>query len=311
MKSRSLYHIGLLVLAFFLSACRHDSLPRVHFAEGNPSAPTLAPGKSPKLPLRVAVAAVISPQATLDAYGPLLDYLAAQLDRPVQLIQRNTYAEINELIRSGGADLGFVCGGAYVEGQREFGMELLVAPEVRGATTYYSYIIVSRDSPAQSLADLRGRSFAFSDPLSNSGHLAPQWLLKQMGKTPETFFASTFFTYSHDNSIRAVADRLADGAAVDSLVYDYTIARDPTFSRHTRVIEKAGPFGIPPVVVHADLDPALKAQLRKALLDSAVDPAGQAALEKLMIDRFVTGNDSAYDSIRNMAAVIRGWKETP
>jgi phosphonate transport system substrate-binding protein len=257
--------------------------------------------------LRVAIAAVISPQATLEAYGPLLDYLSAKLGRPVQLIQRNTYAEINELIRSGGADLAFVCGGAYVEGQREFGMELLVAPEVRGETTYYSYIIVHRDSSAQSLADLRGHSFAFSDPLSNSGHLAPQWMLHEMGETPETFFSSTLFTYSHDNSIRAVADHLVDGAAVDSLVYDYTIARDPTFSSQTRVIDKAGPFGIPPVVVHPDLDPALKAQLRAALLDMADDPASQTALDTLMVDGFVTVDDSAYDSIRDMAAIIRGW----
>lgn len=308
-NSRALYYFGLLAaLALLLSACGPDPLPRVHLAEGNPPAPTLAPGKSPKLPLRVAVAAVISPQATLDAYGPLLDYLAARLDRPVQLLQRNTYAEINGLIGSGGADLGFVCGGAYVEGQREFGMELLVVPEVRGEATYSSYVIAARDSPVQSLADLRNRSFAFSDPLSNSGRLAPQWLLYQMGETPESFFASTLFTYSHDNSIRAVADHLVDGAAVDSLVYDFTIARDPTFSRRTRVISKSGPFGIPPVVVHPDLDPALKAQLSQALLDMAVDPAGQAALDKLMIDRFVVASDAAYDSIRKMAAVIREWK---
>jgi phosphonate transport system substrate-binding protein len=132
-----------------------------------------------------------------------------------------------------------------------------------------------------------------------------------MGETPETFFATTLFTNSHDNSIRAVADHLVAGAAVDSLVYDYTIARDPTFSRRTRVISKAGPFGIPPVVVHPDLDPALKAQLKATLLDMAADPAGQAALEVLMVDRFVIGNDTVYDSIRNMAAVIRGWEKTP
>ena len=303
--------VGLAALLLFLTACGGATYPRVSLAESGSPAPTANPDEPRKLPLRVAIAAVISPQATFDAYGPLLDYLSARLNRPVQLIQRGTYAEINELIRSGGADLAFVCGGAYVEGQREFGMELLIAPEVRGETTYYSYLIVPRDSSAQSLADLRGRSFAFSDPLSNSGHLAPQWLLYEMGDKPETFFSSTLFTYSHDNSIRAVADHLVDGAAVDSLVYDYTIARDPTFSRRTRVIDKAGPFGIPPVVVHPDLDPALKTQFRTVLLNIAGEPSGQAALDTLMIDRFVAVDDSVYDSIREMAAILRGWNETP
>ena len=298
-------------LVLFVAACGGPKYPRVSLAETDSPAPTANLDEPRKLPLRVAIAAVISPQATLDAYGLLLDHLSAKLDRPVQLIQRGTYAEINELIRSGGADLAFVCGGAYVEGQREFGMELLVAPEVRGEATYYSYIIVPRDSEAGSLADLRGHTFAFSDPLSNSGHLAPQWLLYEMGETVETFFSSTLFTYSHDNSIRAVADHLVDGAAVDSLVYDYTIARDPIFSSRTRVIDKAGPFGIPPVVVHPDLDAALKTQLRAVLLDMATDPDGQAALAALMIDRFVAIDDSAYDSIRDMAAALRGWDEIP
>lgn len=303
--------LALAALLVFLAACGRPAYPRVSLAEPGAAAPAANPDKPRKLPLRIAIAAVISPQATLDAYGPLLDYLSAKLDRPVQLLQRTTYAEITELIRAGGADLAFVCGGAYVEGQRDFGMELLVAPQVRGETIYYSYIIVARDTTAQSLADLRGRTFAFSDPLSNSGHLAPQWLLAQMGETPETFFASTLFTYSHDNSIRAVADHLADGAAVDSLVYDYTIARQPTYSARTRVIDKVGPFGIPPVVVHPNLDPALKAQLRAVLLDMAGDPAGRAALDTLMVDRFVMVDDSAYDSIRSIAALLRGWNDMP
>ncbi len=154
----------LSLLALLLVSCSRASYPRVSLAESDAPAPTANANAPRKLPLRLAVATVISPQATLEAYGPLLDYLSLKLERPVNLIQRNTYAEINELIRSGGADLAFVCGGAYVEGQREFGMELLVAPEVRGETVYYSYIIVPSDSPAQRFADLRGLTFGFTDP---------------------------------------------------------------------------------------------------------------------------------------------------
>lgn len=305
------FQAASVLIVLFLSACARSPYPSVNLAEPGVPPPSDNAGETRKLPLRVAVAAVISPQATLDAYGPLLDYLTSKLDRPVQLIQRSTYAEINQLVHSGGADLAFVCGGAYVEGQREFGMELIAAPEVRGETFYYAYIIVPRDSPAQSLSDLRGFTFGFTDPLSNTGYLAPLWLLRGMGETPERFFSHTTFTYSHDNSIRAVADHLVDGAAVDSLVYDFTIARDPTFSRQTRVVEKAGPFGIPPVVVHPDLDPELKAQLRSVLLDMADDPAGRAALDGLLIDRFVVVDDSVYDSIRDMARILRGWNDNP
>ena len=268
-------------------------------------APTSAFGD--KMPLRVAVAAVISPRSTLESYNALLDYLSRRLERPVQLIQRQTYAEVNDLVRVGQVDVAFICGGAYVEGKRDFGMELLVAPQINGGTIYYSYVIVPSDSPARALTDLRGKVFAFSDPLSNTGQLVPAYELTQLGTTPESFFARTIFTYSHDNSIRAVASKLVDGAAVDSLVYEALIASNDTLKTQTRILEQSSPFGIPPVVVHPALNADLKAQLRAALLGMDADEAGRAALAPLGVNRFVVIDDHAYDSIRDMARVVRGW----
>lgn len=294
-----------------LTGCNRQELPYVHLSQGGQAPSTLEPGQPARLPLRVAVAAVISPSATLESYGSLLDYISRHLDRPVELIQRGTYAEINELIRTGGADLAFICGGAFVEGEREFGMELLVVPRVKGQTSYFSYIISARDSPYQSLESLRGQSFAFTDPLSNSGHLSPLWLLHQMNETPETFFSKTIYTYSHDNSIRAAAEHLVDGAAVDSLVYDYTIARDPTYSARTRIVNKAGPYGNPPVVVNPQIDPVLRAELQEVFLSLNENDEGQAILKQLMIDRFVEEESSLYDSIREMASALRNWYVNP
>jgi phosphonate transport system substrate-binding protein len=293
------------VLIFLLVACGSPNYPHVRLAEP-PAAPVAAPVTGAyKLPLRVAVAAVISPAATLEAYGPLMDYLAARLDRPVQLLQRRTYAEINEMLRSGQADVAFVCGGAFVEGERDFGMELLVAPQVRGQTVYRAYLIVSRADAARTLADLRGRAFAFTDPLSNSGRLALEYRLWLMGERPDTFFSQVIFTYSHDNSIRAVADGVVDAAVVDSLVYDYTVARDPRYSGRTKVIERSPFYGIPPVVVHPQLNPQLKEEVRAALLGMHTTEQGRAALAHLLLDRFVPVQPDAYATIRAMAAQLR------
>jgi len=43
---------------------------------------------------------------------------------------------------------------------------------------------------------------------------------------PKYFFARLFFTYSHNNAIKAVANKVADGAKVDSLVYDFFVERE-------------------------------------------------------------------------------------
>jgi phosphonate transport system substrate-binding protein len=299
--------VGALVALLAMTACGDAPRQFVSLSTTTNASPVPTSTFGNKMPLRVAVAAVISPRSTLEAYNPLLDYLARRLERPVQLIQRQTYAEVNDLLRVGQVDVAFVCGGAYVEGKRDFGMELLVAPQMNGGTVYYSYVIVPSTSPARTLSDLRGKVFAFSDPLSNTGHLVTAYELAQLGTTPESFFARTIFTYSHDNSIRAVAAQLVDGAAVDSLVYESLLASDAEIQARTRILEKSSPFGIPPVVVHPALNADLKAHLRAALLQMDADAEGRAALARLRIERFVVVDDHAYDSIREMARLVRGW----
>lgn len=256
-------------------------------------------------PLRVAFTGVLSPTKTLEYYQELLTHMEQKMRRRVMLILKPTYAEINDLLRSQRADVAFVCGRPYVDGNRDFGMELLVAPQMYGDTVYYSYLIVPRSSKATKLEDLRGASFAFSDPMSNSGHLAPTYQLSSRGESAASFFSRYVFTYSHDNSVVAVADKLVEGGAVDSLVYDQLIAGDAELANKTKVIARWGPYGIPPVVVNPSLDPPLKQQLRDFFLDLDKSSEGRGILRSLAIDKFVVVPDSNYDSIREMIARIR------
>jgi phosphonate transport system substrate-binding protein len=249
--------------------------------------------------LRVAVAAVFR-RRPIDSYTALLDYLSEQLGRPVELVQRRTYLEINDLVEKGDVDLAFVCTSAYVDGHDRFGMELLVAPQVNGESVYYSLLIVPADSPAQSMADLQGKVFAFTDPISLSGRMYPTYLVQQLGYAPESFFARTFFTYSHDDAIRAVANKLVDGAAVDSLVYFFAVARDPSLAQKTHIIHQSPAFGIPPVVVSPFIQPQLKAELQSLLLEMDQHPAGRNALQAIGIEKFILIEDSAYNDVRTL-----------
>lgn len=260
-------------------------------------------GHSP-VPLRIAVAAVISPAGTVQSYSPLLLYLEEKLNRPVELIQRKTYLEVNDLIEHGEVDVAFVCTSAYVEGHDTFGMELLAAPLVNGKTVYNSVLIVPSSSTAQSMSDMRNKVFAFTDPISLSGRVYPTYLVHQLGYTPEEFFASTFFTYSHDEAIRAVASGVADGAAVDSLVYEFAVARDPSLADKVRVIHRSPDFGIPPVVISPFTRPQVKADIQTLLLGMANDPNAKDALASIGVEGFVLIDDSAYDSVRELLAII-------
>ena len=250
--------------------------------------------------LRVAISGVLSPSKTLEYYQELLTYIGYRIDRDVILILKPTYAEINDLVESQRVDLAFVCTLAYVEGKEKFGMEILVAPQMYGETVYYSYLIVPDGSDATSLSDLRGASFAFTDPMSNTGHLAPTYHLSLLGETPASFFGSYMYTYNHDNSVFAVADNLVNGAAIDSLVYDQLLNSNPDLADKTKIIDRWGPYGIPPVVINPAMDSQLKQELQDLFLNLHSFIEGVAILNNLGIDKFVVVPDDIYDSIREM-----------
>ena len=250
--------------------------------------------------VRIAVGGMITPKEGFAYYRGFLDYIGSELARPVEYVDATSYEEINTKLESREIDGAIVCSGPYVDGHKKFGLELLAAPKAHGGTVYYSYIIVPKTSQAKGLDDLRGKSFAFTDPLSNTGKLVPEYLLARKGETSQTFFSKTTYSGSHDNSILAVADNLVDGAAVDSLIWEYLNKIKPELTGKTRILLKSAPYAIPPFVVHPSLDPELKRKLRDILLNAHTTPKGKELLAKMMTEQFVAIPDSAYDSIRDM-----------
>jgi phosphonate transport system substrate-binding protein len=269
------------------------------------SASSQLSGEARVVPLRIGVAAMISPKITYTYYEKLLKRAGDILGRPVELVQRKSYQEMNDLLYRRKIDAAFVCSGPYITGHHEFGMELLVAPVSHGKQVYHSYIIVREDSGIRSVDDLRGRSFAFTDPNSNSGCLAPRHLLAGRGQTPGTFFGRCFYSYSHDNSIQAVKKGTADGAAVDSIIWEFAKDLDESLARQIKIVWESPPYGIPPIVVHPDLAEADKVRLRNLFLHLHEDEIARRFLQELRIDCFDRTTDTNYASVRQMI------RETP
>ncbi len=293
--------VSLFIILTALGGCQGSAPPLdIRLSDLVTPAVDDPPTSPDRRTLRMAVALVNSPRTTLTHYTHLVNYLAARLNRPGELVQGKTYAEINDLVREGNVTLAMVCTNPYVEGQEDFGMQALAVPEVNGQTVYYSYLIVPPDSPAHSLPDLRGQTFAFTDPLSNSGRLVIVYQLALLDETSESFFSRYIFTYSHEHAIKAVAERLVDAAAVDSLIYDYLAATEPDRVANTKIIARYGPFGSNPVVTPPNLDSDTAARLQELLLQMHQNPDGQQILSALGIDRFVLPDDAAYDSVREM-----------
>lgn len=248
--------------------------------------------------LRFAVAAMESPRGTAAGYARFLETLGNALGTEVELVQRRTYREVNDMLASGQLDIALICTGGYFDLRRRApaAFELMAVPVIDGATMYQSLVIVPAESDARRIEDLAGKRFAFTDEISFSGHLYLAGALRRKGADPERFFGETLYTHSHDRSVDAVAAGIIDGAAVSSVVYSHQIDRKPSVARRTRVLERSPSFGVMPVVVSTRIAPDERARIRSVLLSIHLDAEAAEAMVFLHIDRFEVPASDLYDS---------------
>ncbi len=258
--------------------------------------------------IRAGVASMVTPVSAVKYYQQIVDYLGAKLEVPVKMVHRTTYDEIDALLEEGQVDVAFICSAPYVMDNKQFGVELLAAPQVKGKPFYQSNIIVHRDSDIKTVDELQGKTFVFVDPKSNTGRLYPAYYLAKIHETPESFFGSILYSYSHNKSVEMVAKKKVDGAAVDSIVYDFMLATHSPYAQETKIVHRSPQFGIPPVVVPSGLSPFLKSAMREVLLTMHTDLDGKRILDAMKIDKFIDVPDSYFDSIRAMEAFMANNK---
>lgn len=258
--------------------------------------------------LRVAISSVLLPQESVVHYRTLANHLGAQVGRPVILIQRKSYAEIALLLLNGGADIAFFSTGEYGNYSGFDEIELLVGQQRMGYPYHQGYLLVAKDSGIKELADLRGKSVAFTDPLSYSGYTFLAYMLWQQNETPEKFFGRYIYIYSHDKSLRAVANKVVDAAPVTSFIYDRAKILTPELAAAVRIIAVSPQAGTGPVVAGKSVSAEQRAVLRRALLTLHENPTTRAALQGLMIDKYVAPQPELYEPVRRM---VRSKREQP
>lgn len=240
----------------------------------------------------------------LPVYQLVMDYLGSRLGCGIELGVGSDYAEALH------ADLAFICGLPYVlstRPRREASpIEALVAPVLQGERfqglpIYFSDVIVRRDSPFQSFADLRGSSWAYNEPLSQSGYGITRYWLAALGET-HGYFGKVVEAGFHQESIRQVFHGEVDASAIDAQVLAVELRQQPHLADGLRVIASLGPSTIQPLAVASRLPQGLKQDIQAVLGELHREPACRAALDRGFIDRFVPVSDGDYNDIREMLA---------
>lgn len=251
------------------------------------------------------VSPMVSPVATISNFSEFVKYLEKRTGKKIILKQRRSYAEINELLKNGQAHFAYICTGGYLAGRQQFGLEILVTPMIKDRLTYNSYIIVRKNSRIKDIAQLKDKIFAFTDPLSLTGKLFVTALINEKGYLTKNYFSRTFYTGGHENSIEAVAKGLADGAAVDSIVFDEMKKRKEPTVNEIKIIMRSPDFGNPPFVVSPMLPEEEKKLLLKILITMHKDKSGRKILSTLGIDRFVYPELNIYFSAHKIYQKVR------
>lgn len=252
--------------------------------------------------LRIGLIPSEDSQAMIESSKQVLDDLQQQLGMPVKPFVASDYNGVIEALRSGKLDVAYLGPFSYVLANQVAGVEAFAVAVTRkaGTSAYHSQILARKDSGIKQLADLKGRTFAFVDPSSASGHLFPKAGLEAAGYVPEQLFSRVIFSGSHDASILAVANRKVDAAAVADRIFASAVAQGHVKQDDFQIIWSSKDIPESPMVWRKDLDPALKQKLATALASIKDVPWGDQG----MLNGFQPTTDSAYNVVRETGKVL-------
>jgi phosphonate transport system substrate-binding protein len=264
------------------------------------SKPEITPIESqdnkPTSPIRVAIISVLSPTDTITSYREIADYIGDKLDRPAILVQRKSYNEISNLIINGGADVALLTAGSYITYGRIDGIEAIALQQRMGTPYNYGYIVVHSQNEIDDIYDLKGKNIAFTDPISYSGYISVKYKLSILNETPGQFFGNYSFTYSQENSLKAVLNKVVDAAAVSALAYESVKRQNPEEAKNLKILSKSDPIGTGPVVISTNLSKEEKEIIKEGFMSMHENESMSMALQSLFIDRYLPFDPSLYEA---------------
>lgn len=249
--------------------------------------------------LRLSMIPTNDPGKMLRDSDPLVSYLEKETGAKVQMTIPTNYAAVVEAIANDQVDIAYLGGFTYVQASRRAGVVPLVQRDQD--QNFHSLFITHPDSGIKSLNDLKGHSFAFGDVNSTSGHLMPEYFMRQTNVDAEVITRAVY-TGGHDATALAVANRKVDAGALDETVYQKMVKDGKLDPAKAAVFYTTPPYFDYVWVARKGLDPKLAETFTSAFLKlDANDPRQKPILEFLRATKYVRARDSDYDKLRQAA----------
>ncbi|WP_341907561.1 phosphate/phosphite/phosphonate ABC transporter substrate-binding protein [Polaromonas sp. YR568] len=233
-------------------------------------------------------------------YKPLADYLASQLQRPVQLRTVDSWEGLAKSLANGETDMALMGPWGYVLANHEAGAEVVSTILYDGKPEYFAIIVTHPKSGINTLADLKGKTFAFGDKGSTSGYLIPRHHFMTLGINPDTYFSKVLYT-KHQAIETQVTQGLLDAGADYNRNRNAMIEQGLIKAEQSKIIWQSAPLPNDAFAVSKTLaaDKAFVARLQQALAGVGAALKSQPRLLPANYTGFVTRDNTFYKPIRD------------
>jgi phosphonate transport system substrate-binding protein len=240
---------------------------------------------------------VATTAASISAKQPFVDWLSKAVGRDVKLIVPTNYAATVEAIGNGSLDVAHFGGLAYLKAEAHYG----VRPQVqRKEDRAFHSLFITNSPDIKTLADLRGKTFAFGDVISTAGHLIPAKEMLEAGIDP-TKDLTARFSGNHTNTALAVNAGQVVAGGLDETVYHSLVAAGTIDPAKARVFKTSAPFVDYVWTTSKSLDPAVAVKIKTAFLELS-DPTVLALLRGT---KYVVATNAEYDPLRKVAIQLQ------
>ena len=256
-------------------------------------------GGAPRPALRLAMIPSTDPGKIVRDSQPLVKYLEKETGSRVELVVPTNYAAVVEAIANDRVDIAYLGGFTFIQASRRAGVRPLVQRE--RDQNFHSVFIAQPRSGINSLADLKGHSFAFGDVNSTSGHLMPAFYMRA-AKVDPGVLARALYTGGHDATALAVANGKVDAGAMDELVFASMTKSGKITPDQVKVFYTTPAFFDYVWAARKGLDPKLSDGFASAFLKlDASNPESKVLLDLLNATKYMRADDSSYDNLRQAA----------
>lgn len=259
-----------------------------------------APSPAEQPVLRVGMIPDVNPTKLIRDSRPLVSYLEKRTGAKVELTVPTNYAAVVEALANDQLDFAYLGGFTFVQAHNRSG----VVPLVQRDTDqhFHSLFITQTASELKRLQDVKGKTFAFGDVNSTSGHLMPSYFMRKHGIDPKKDLKEVVYTGGHDATALAVANGKVAAGAMDETVYKKLMDKGTLTKDQIRVFYTTPDFFDYVWVARKGLDPKLQQKLANAYLSlSETRAEDKVLLELLRGKKFVKANAKDYDRLEQAA----------